>query len=212
MTLADFKHRALGAGNRIFTVLGLVMAALAGLSQYLDLIPQDLRGGPVYGFMAFAVGVGTLWAKSFPPGPLSTGKVPPSITPLVLLAAGSLLLAAPARAQDAQPSGLLPQAGTCSKSGSACLQPVLTVLPIVIDFKSGNVSRDVAFGFGYGLVFPKTSVLGLAPGVDLLGGTKTSGGWIAAVLPKLGAFRLGPVVTHAPGATYAGLGFGVGTP
>ncbi len=135
---------------------------------------------------------------------------PPKVA-LLLLVGGSLLFAAPARAQEVQPGGVLPSAGVCNGKGTVCLQPAVTVVPILIDFKSGNVSRNIGFGFGYGVIFPRVfNSASFTPGVDFLGGVQTGGGWIAALMPRLGVLRIGPVVSHLPGVTYAGLGVGTG--
>ncbi len=199
--MKKLMDRIWGVGGKLATILGVVAGALVELAPYVDLLPKDSRIHYVAaGLVAFG-----LWYRKIP----GTSSAP-SVTPFVLLAAGSLLLAAPAHAQEAQPGGLLPSAGACTASGSACLQPAVTVVPYLIDFRSGNVSRDIAFGVGYAIVFPKKLVFGMMPGADFLGGTKTGGGWIAAIMPRLGAFRVGPVVSHNPGVTYAGLGVGAG--
>jgi hypothetical protein len=145
--------------------------------------------------------------KEAPAAGKGSSATPPAL--LALLAAG-LLLAAPARADDVVPPGLLPQAGTCSAKGMLCVSPAVAVIPYVIDFRSGNIDKDVAFGLGYGLTFPKAFSPNFIPGADFLFGSKTSGGWIAAVMGRIGPFRLGLNVKHNPGTTYAGLGFGAG--
>lgn len=134
-----------------------------------------------------------------------TKSVPPALLVLLL---GGLLFAAPARA--AEPGGLLPFAGVCNIPGTVCVQPAVTVVPTLIDFRSFNISRNVGFAAGYAVVFPKRLFGKLDLGIDFLGGVQTGGGWIAAALPRFGALRLGPVVSHKPGVTYAGLGIGAG--
>ena len=152
-----------------------------------------------------------LMADTKKPGVTGSPAVGGSITPLVLLAAGGLLLAAPARADEPlQPGGLLPQAGTCFHNSDACVQPAATVIPYVVDFRSGNVAQNIGFGVGYALVFPKALSPSFTPGVEVLAGTQTGGGWNAAIMPRLGTIRIGVVVTHKPGVTYGGLGVGLG--
>ncbi len=207
MNTVTLKDRLLKGWNGVLTAIGVVGGVLVEIGMYADLLPKDSR------LHAVAVALGVLGAA------LTVPKAGPPVAPAVLLAF-ALGFALPARAQTAtfdgaafsadQPGGLLPQAGACFKNGGICIQPALTVVPILIDFKSGDVSRNIAFGFGYGIVFPRALTSSLVPGVDFLGGTKTGGGWIAAVMPRLGALRIGPVVSHNPGVTYAGLGIGTG--
>jgi hypothetical protein len=205
MTLKD---RLLKGWNGVLTAVGVVAAVLVEIGMAADFLPKDSR------LHAIAVACAALGAA------LTVPKKTGAPAALILIA-GSLLLASPARAQTTatfdgtafssdQPGGLLPQAGVCFNSGKECLQPAVTVLPYVIDFRSGNVAQNIGFGFGYALVFPKALAPSLIPGIEILGGTQTGGGWNAALLPRLGALRCGVVVTHKPGVTYAGLGFGVG--
>lgn len=182
----------------------IALAAAAGI-VCIDTFTTYLQGLPKFTGSTAATLVFALGALA--KKKLAEKVVPPAMLALII---GSLLFAAPARAQEAQPGGVLPQAGACFKDGGVCLQPAVTVIPIVIDFRSGNVSRNVAFGFGYAITFPKALTPALVPGADFLGGTQTGGGWNAAFMLRLGAIRLGPVIQHEPGVTYGGLGVGTG--
>lgn len=196
------------------TLFGLAAAAgviaIDQLTTYLQSLPKF--SGSAIAALVFVLGAQAKaklqTAASVLPAPRGFSTVRLAI--LLAVVSFGLSFAAMARADDVQPGGILPSAGVCNGKGTVCLQPAVTVVPILIDFRSGNVSHDIGFGFGYGIVFPKVLGPNFTPGVDFLGGVQTGGGWLAAVMPRLGAIRLGPVLSHQPNATYAGLGVGTG--
>lgn len=202
----DLKNRLFGAGHIIFTAIGAAAGFLVSLGQYLALIPPEYRSNKWYGVAAALVALG---AAIKMPSKGDPAALPPKAL-LALLVGGALLAAAPARADDPVPPGLIPSAGICNTKGSVCVSPAFAVVPYAIDLRSGNVSRDIAFAFGYGVTFPEALTPTLIPGVDLLGGLQTGGGWMAGLLPRVGPVRVGILLTHKPGATYAQFGLGGG--
>lgn len=147
----DLKNRVLGAGHRIFTVIGGVAGFLVAVGQYMSYIPEPYRSSKWYAVAAAIVALGAAIkmpgqdAKNKTETPVPQPSVPPVNPALILLLGASLLLPVAAYGDDAPPPPApAPVHKLCV--GNFCGQAGVGVTGGAYDFEKKQFLRNYTVG------------------------------------------------------------------
>lgn len=154
------------------TLIGILCAAGIAVIDSTTTYLQSLPKGTGTVLATLAVVLGAAVKKK-----LAERVIMPAALALLV---GSVLFAAPARADAPVPS----QYGGCNKAGTFCYGPALSLSLVGLDLRSGKFTAGIIPGAGYGMTFfaDKPYQLGVGGYAAIQSGPETTSGMFSGIV------------------------------